>query len=117
VAIGRDTGESCEEFLTRLVQASGIETPTREDLARLDRKRPKKGSNDDWTHPQDSPRHLQAKYEFQTSALSPSVWTSIWTPYRINRLWVKCASCGQPNDHTDGHLDSAAISCPNHNRW
>ena len=51
--VRRDTGESYQEFLTRLAQASGIETPTREDLARLDRKRKKKGSNDDWTHPQD----------------------------------------------------------------
>jgi transposase len=51
--VRRDTGESYEEFLTRLAQASGIETPTREDLARLDRKRKGKGSNDDWTHPYD----------------------------------------------------------------
>jgi transposase len=51
--VRRDTGESYQEFLTRLAQASGIETPTREDLARLDRNRPKKGSNDDWQHPQD----------------------------------------------------------------
>jgi transposase len=51
--VRRDTGESYQEFLTRLAQASGIETPTREDLARLDRQRPKKGSNDDWQHPQD----------------------------------------------------------------
>lgn len=51
--VRRDTGESYEAFLTRLAQASGIETPTREDLARLDRKRPKKGSNDDWMHPHD----------------------------------------------------------------
>jgi Transposase DDE domain len=36
-----------------VAQASGIETPTRADLARIDRKRKKKGSNDDWTHPQD----------------------------------------------------------------
>ena len=28
-------------------------TPTRAELARFDRTRPKKGSNDDWTHPQD----------------------------------------------------------------
>jgi transposase len=49
----RDTGESYEAFLIGLAKASGIETPTREDLARLDRKRPKKGSNDDWTHPHD----------------------------------------------------------------
>jgi transposase len=37
----------------RLAKESGIETPTREQLAKLDRKRPKKSSNDDWTHPHD----------------------------------------------------------------
>ena len=36
-----------------LAQASGIETPTRADLARLDRTRPKKGRNTDWRHPHD----------------------------------------------------------------
>ena len=51
--VRRDTGESYEAFLTRLAEASGIATPTRADLARLDRKRKKKGSNDDWTHPDD----------------------------------------------------------------
>jgi transposase len=51
--VRRDTGESYQEFLTQLAKASGIETPTREDLARLDRKRKHKGSNDDWTHPHD----------------------------------------------------------------
>ncbi len=29
-----DTGESYDEFLERLAKASGIETPTREDLSR-----------------------------------------------------------------------------------
>ena len=38
----RDTGDTYQEFLTQLAQASGIATPTREDLARIDRKRPKK---------------------------------------------------------------------------
>jgi transposase len=51
--VRRDNGESYEEFLTKLAKASGIGTPTRADLARLDRKRQKKGSNDDWTHPHD----------------------------------------------------------------
>jgi transposase len=51
--VRRDTGDTYQEFLTQLAQASGIETPTREDLARIDRKRPRKGSNDDWTHPHD----------------------------------------------------------------
>jgi transposase len=30
-----------------------LQTPTRADLAHIDRKRKKKGSNDDWTHPHD----------------------------------------------------------------
>ena len=51
--VRRDNGATYQEFLTQLAQASGVETPTREDLARIDRKRPKKGSNDDWTHPLD----------------------------------------------------------------
>jgi transposase len=51
--VRRDTGEGYQEFLTQLARASGIETPTREDLARLDRQRPKKGSNAEWTHPHD----------------------------------------------------------------
>jgi transposase len=51
--VRRDTGESYEEFLMRLAKESGIETPTKEQLAKLDRKRPRKGSNDDWTHPHD----------------------------------------------------------------
>jgi transposase len=51
--VRRDTGESYQEFLTKLAQASGIQTPTREALARLDRKRKKRTSNTDWTHPGD----------------------------------------------------------------
>jgi len=37
--VRRDTGQSYQDFLTK--------------LARIDRKRKKKGSNDDWTHPHD----------------------------------------------------------------
>jgi transposase len=51
--VRRDTGESYQDFLTTLAKASGIKTPTRAALARLDRKRKKKGSNKDWTHPHD----------------------------------------------------------------
>src|SRR5262245_5587305 len=51
--VRRDSGESYDEFLTQLAKASGIGTPTRAALARIDRKRKKKGANDDWTHPHD----------------------------------------------------------------
>ena len=37
--VRRDTGEGYREFLTRLAKVSGIETPTREDLARIDKAR------------------------------------------------------------------------------
>ena len=51
--VRRDTGESYQEFLTRLAAASGIKTPTREALARLDRRRQKRTSNKDWENPSD----------------------------------------------------------------
>jgi transposase len=51
--VRRDSGESYEEFLKGLARQSGVETPTREDLARVDRKRKKKGSNKEWVNPHD----------------------------------------------------------------
>ena len=51
--VRRDTGQGYEEFLTKLAKTSGIETPTRQDLSRLDRKRKNKASNDDWESPAD----------------------------------------------------------------
>ena len=50
----RDTGESYGAFVRRLAEASGIETPTRAELARFDRSRKnKKTSNEEWQSPQD----------------------------------------------------------------
>ena len=51
--VRRDSGEGYQEFLTRLAKESGIETPTREDLARIDKARKNKASNDDWHNPHD----------------------------------------------------------------
>jgi transposase len=51
--VRRDTGEGYNEYLKGLAEAAGIESPTREQLARFDRKRKKKTSNEDWTHPHD----------------------------------------------------------------
>jgi hypothetical protein len=51
--VRRDSGETYEEFLRGLAKASGIETPTREDLAQLDRKRKKRTSNKEWKSPAD----------------------------------------------------------------
>ena len=51
--VRRDNGQSYNDYLKDLAQAAGIENPTREQLARLDRKRKKKGSNQEWMSPSD----------------------------------------------------------------
>jgi transposase len=52
--VRRDNGQNYREFLTELAKASGIETPTAEDLAKFDRQRKdKSASNDDWFNPND----------------------------------------------------------------
>ena len=52
--VRRDSGEGYREMLTRMAKESGIETPTAEDLVRLDRKRKGKTlSNADWESPTD----------------------------------------------------------------
>jgi transposase len=51
--VRRDNGQSYNEYLKELARAAGIENPTREQLARLDRKRKKKGSNQEWMSPGD----------------------------------------------------------------
>lgn len=51
--VRRDTGRSYDDYLRQLAEAEGIENATKEQLARLDRKRKKKASNDDWTNPND----------------------------------------------------------------
>lgn len=51
--VRREDGMTYNEFLEAIAKQSGIDTPTRADLARVDRKRPKKGSNDDWKNPHD----------------------------------------------------------------
>lgn len=51
--VRRDTGVHYDAYLRQLAEAEGVENPTKEQLARLDRKRKKKASNDDWTNPND----------------------------------------------------------------
>lgn len=51
--VRKDTGESYTEFLSELAKESGVETPTKQDLAKLDKTRKNKASNDDWQSPDD----------------------------------------------------------------
>ena len=51
--VRRDTGESYLEYLKRLAEAEGIEAKDAASLLRMDRKRKKKTSNEDWQNPVD----------------------------------------------------------------
>jgi transposase len=51
--VRKDTKQNYSEFLADLARASGIDTPTRDDLAKIDRTRKNKASNDDWENPHD----------------------------------------------------------------
>ena len=51
--VRRDTGESYMAYLKRLAEAEGIEAKDAAALLRMDRKRKKKTSNDDWKSPGD----------------------------------------------------------------
>lgn len=51
--VRRETGQSYDGYVKDLARAEGLEQPTREQLARFDRKRKKKTSNQDWVNPHD----------------------------------------------------------------
>ena len=88
--VRRDTGQSYNDFLTELAKASGIETPTRADLARIGRKRTKKGSNDDWQNPndpdaqitkmKDGRTHLSHKVEHAVDMVSGAIMAATIQP-------------------------------------
>ena len=91
--VRRDTGESYEEFLQGLAKESGIETPTREDLARVDRTRKNKASNEDWVNPHDGDAriakmkdgrtHLAHRAEHAVDLMSPERFQQ---PTRCRRI-------------------------------
>src|SRR5437764_1943250 len=51
--VRRDTGESYNEYLERLAEAEGVNAKDASALRRMDRKRKKKTSNEDWESPSD----------------------------------------------------------------
>jgi transposase len=51
--VRRDTEESYTEYLKRLAEASGLEATDEAALRRMDRRRKKKGSNEEWVNPHD----------------------------------------------------------------
>jgi len=47
--------------------------------------------------------HAVAMKELFSENFVASVWTSVWTPTRMNRIWVRCPSCASLEDVNDDH--------------
>ena len=75
-----DSGEDCDGFVQRLAEASGLETPTREELLDFDRKRkPKTLSNAEWEHSVDPDARVARMKDGATDmARKPNVTLHIW---------------------------------------
>jgi hypothetical protein len=50
-----------------------------------------------------SGHHAEAMRALFGSDFVASVWTSVWTASRINRIWVRCPSCASLQDVSDDH--------------
>ncbi len=102
--VRRDNGEGYREMLERLARESGVETPTAEDLARLDRKRKgKKLSNTDWVSKSD-PEAKIAKMKDGTTHLA---------------YQQPCAAQvrGRPRGLQAARRDRRALLCPQPRSW
>lgn len=53
--------------------------------------------------------HARAMQAFRTEDVAFGVWTSVWRPERLNRIWTRCSACGTPNDVNDDHR--RCLSC------
>ena len=89
--VRRDTGEGYETFLRGLAEASGMSTPTRAELARFDRKRPKKGSNDDWMHPHDPDAKITRMKAGSTASTCSAAVINVSTIAPPRRCRCHCA--------------------------
>jgi hypothetical protein len=48
-------------------------------------------------------QHRVARRELMTQDFVPGVWTSVWQPARINRIWTRCTTCAALEDVSDDH--------------
>ncbi len=88
--VRRDSHERYDAYLTRLAQESGIETPTRKDLAQVDKTRKNKASNKDWQNPfdpdaeitkmKDGRTHLAHKSEHAVDLASGAILAATLQP-------------------------------------
>src|SRR5260370_26416028 len=67
--VRRDTGESYNEYLERLAEAEGVNVKDAAALRRMDRKRKKKTSNEDWESPSDGDAEITKLKDGRTAGV------------------------------------------------
>jgi len=105
--VRRDTGESYQEFLTKLARESGIETPTKDDLIKLDKKRKNKGNNAEWYNPYDPDARIGKMKDGSTHLMHKCEAASDLETGAVVGITVQAGDLG---DTTTGHVtvDAAA---------
>ena len=104
--VRRDTAVSYDEYLKQLARAEGIENPTKEQAARLDRKRKKKASNDDWTNPNDPSARITKMKDGRTKLAYKAEHAVDLTLGALLAVTVQPADRGDTTSYT-GTLDAA----------
>ena len=105
--VRRDSGESYQEFLTKLAQESGIETPTRDELVRLDRKRAKKGSNREWAHPHDPEARITKMKDGRTHLAHKAEHAVDWETGAVVAVTVQGADQGDTTTIQETFIEAA----------
>ena len=104
--VRRDTGATYPEYLKGLAQAEGIQPPTKQDLARLDRKRTSKASNKDWAHPHDPEARITKMKDGRTHLAHKAEHTVDADTQALVAVQVGRADAGDPESLT-GSPDQA----------
>ena len=104
--VRRDTGQGYAEYLKGLARAEGIETPTKQDLARLDRKRTNKASNKDWAHPHDPEARITKMKDGRTHLAHKAEHTVDVDTQALVAVQVGRADAGDP-ESLNGSPDQA----------
>lgn len=59
-----------------------------------------------------SKHHASAMRELFGERFVAAVWTSVWQPLRVNRIWVRCPACGALEDVSDDHRACTSCTAP-----
>lgn len=78
--VRRDTGESYTDYLKRLAQAEGVDSEDPAALRRMDRKRKKKMSNEDWENPNDPEAEITRLKDGRTALAFKAEMRRTWKP-------------------------------------